>query len=64
MMSYICVALLFITIYTICCNVWLIKRYDKTCQERDEALDDFAKLKMLNKLKVDWDEKPIVWESV
>ena len=42
----------------------LLDQHTKLIEERDKALDDLAKLKMLNKLKVDWDEKPIIWEEM
>lgn len=52
-----------ICLYTIGCNVYLVQRYDQACKERDDAIYDLNKLKLLNKLKVDWYGKPIVYQG-
>lgn len=49
-----------ICLYTIGCNVYLVQRYDQACKERDEAINNLNKLKLLNKLKVDWYGEPII----
>lgn len=40
--------------------MYLVQRYDQACKERDEAINNLNKLKLLNKLKVDWYGEPIV----
>lgn len=54
----ICVQV-FIIVYTVIRNLNLILEKDEALEERDKAVEDLNKLKLLNKLKVDHEGNPI-----
>lgn len=56
---FTCLTLVWITVLT-------LEYLDKRCKiytELSETRADFEKLKLLNKLKVDWDGQPIIFEE-
>lgn len=54
----ICVQV-FIIVHTVIKNLDLILEKDEALEERNKALADLSKLKLLNKLKVDHEGSPI-----
>ena len=54
----ICVQV-FIIVHTVIKNLDLILEKDEALEERNKALADLSKLKLLNKLKVDHEGNPI-----
>lgn len=56
---FVCLTLVWITVLT-------LEYLDKRCKiyiELSETRADFEKLKLLNKLRVDWDGIPIIYEK-
>lgn len=54
----ICVQV-FVIVHTVIRNLNLILEKDEALAERDKAIEDLNKLKLLNKLKVDYEGNPI-----
>jgi len=63
MIGYI-VFLCLIILYTVYCNGVLCIQKEELRQELHKVESDLAKLKMLNKLKVDWNGNPICYEGI
>lgn len=63
-MIWVCVLFGLLTVYTAICNGWLIRRYDKVCDELADAHKEIDRIKSLNRLKVDYNGNPINYEFI
>lgn len=55
---------IFIIVHTVVRNLNLILEKDDLIKERNEAIEQLNKLKLLNKLKVDNQGSPIIYEPL
>lgn len=54
----------FVIVHTVIRNLNLILEKDEALEERNKALADLSKLKLLNKLKVDHEGNPINYDPL